>query len=195
MSRRALMESALAASTLPGAADFFLNWLSHAAPESHGAAHAAPPEPPLLTNYQPRFFEKVDFEVLESICSLLIPTDDMPGAKEARCAYYIDYVLAAAGEFAPERQRQWRSATKALRDSGFHAANASGREALLKQMSAPETSSTATHPAYPAYRLIKSENAFAYYTSRVGLIDNLDYRGNTYNAVFPGCDHPEHHQV
>lgn len=189
------MESALAATTLPGAADYFINWLQQVAPESHHAAHIAPPEPPLLTGYKPRFFNAKDFEALESICSLLIPTDDLPGAKEARCAYYIDYVLSGAGEFAPERQKQWNAAMQSLRDAGFQAADQTGREALLKQMAAPESDRSANHPSYSAYRLIKSENAFAFYSSRAGLIENLDYKGNSYNQTFPGCDHPEHHQV
>jgi len=35
----------------------------------------------------------------------------------------------------------------------------------------------------------------AFYTSRVGLIDVLEYKGNTYLTEFPGCAHPEHHKV
>jgi len=27
------------------------------------------------------------------------------------------------------------------------------------------------------------------------MIDTLDYRGNSYNASFPACDHPEHHTI
>ena len=31
--------------------------------------------------------------------------------------------------------------------------------------------------------------------TNAGLIDALDYRGNSFNAAFPGCDHSDHHTV
>jgi len=31
-----------------------------------------------------------------------------------------------------------------------------------------------------------------FYTSEVGLIDVLEFQGNTYLSEFPGCTHPEH---
>ena len=52
-----------------------------------------------------------------------------------------------------------------------------------------------SHPAYFAYRLIKQQNTFAFYTSRAGMIETLDYRGNSFNATFPACTHPEHQVV
>ena len=62
-------------------------------------------------------------------------------------------------------------------------------------MSRPERVKGASHPAYFAYRLIKQQNTFAFYTSRAGIIEALDYRGNSFNVAFPACDHPEHHVV
>ena len=44
-------------------------------------------------------------------------------------------------------------------------------------------------------RLIKQQNTFAFYTSRAGMIDALDYRGNSFNVTFPGCNHPKHQVV
>ena len=84
---------------------------------------------------------------------------------------------------------------EALRAAGFHAANAEGRAALVAAMARPERDRSASHPAYAAYRLIKQQNAFAFYTSRAGMIETLDYRGNSYNDTFPACDHPEHHRL
>jgi hypothetical protein len=42
------------------------------------------------------------------------------------------------------------------------------------------------------FRLIKSLTADGYYTSRVGLLDELGYVGNTAQARFPACSVPEH---
>jgi hypothetical protein len=37
------------------------------------------------------------------------------------------------------------------------------------------------------FRLMKNLAADGYYTSRIGLIDELRYRGNTYLGTFPSC--------
>ncbi len=190
LSRRHMLQLAAYALALPGAAAFFGAWLQ-AAPQTH-AAMTAPAEPPLLRDYRPVFFDAADFEALQSFTAILIPTDDTPGATEARCAHFIDFVLQASVEHAPETVRQWRSAMQALRAAGFHAADGRGRAALVEAMSAPERDAAAAHPAFAAYRLIKQQNTFAFYTSRAGMIESLDYRGNTYNATFPACTHPEH---
>jgi hypothetical protein len=42
------------------------------------------------------------------------------------------------------------------------------------------------------FRLIKNLTADGYYTSRVGLLEELGYEGNTFRAAFPGCSVPEH---
>lgn len=190
--RRDLIDLAMRAAALPGAAQFFSQWLKAADEHSHSST--APPEPPLLQNYKPQFFNPEDFEALESITEILIPTDDTPGARQAHCAHYIDFVLHAADN-VPQMQRQWRDAMSALKQAGFHAADAKGRADLVAEMSKPERERAASHPAYAAYRLIKQQNAFAFYTSRAGMIEALDYKGNSYNESFPPCNHPEHHTV
>jgi gluconate 2-dehydrogenase gamma chain len=49
-------------------------------------------------------------------------------------------------------------------------------------------------PALPVrfFRLVKNLTADGYYTSRVGLLDELGYAGNTALAKFPVCSVPEH---
>ena len=194
MTRRELLELAVRAAALPGAARFFAAWyeagLAHQ--QQPAAATYAPAEPPFLANYTPRFFPPEDFAALRAFTEILIPTDDSPGAREARCAHFIDFVLQAA---APALQTQWRDAMRLLADAGFHAGDAPQRLALVTAMAAPEKDRSASHPLYPVFRLIKQQNTFAFYTSRAGIIETLDYRGNSYNAVFPGCEHPEHQSI
>jgi hypothetical protein len=193
VTRRELLRLVTCALAAPGAHEFFGAWLQ-AAQQPHHAGWQ-PPEPPLLRDYTPSFFAPPDFAALQAFTEILIPTDDTPGAREARCAHFIDFVLHASAEQAPGPERQWRSAMRALNDAGFHAADAPGRLALVDAMSKPERERGATHPAYFAYRLIKQQTAFAFYTSRAGMIEALDYRGNSYNATFPACDHAEHKEI
>lgn len=134
-----------------------------------------------------------DFEALQAFTEILIPTDSTPGAKEAHCADYIDFLMTASDGLPV--QKQWRDALATLKKIGFHAADAQGRAELVAAMAKPEVDGTATHEGFSAYRLVKQQNAFAFYTSRAGMIEDLDYRRNSYNVVFPACTHPEHHQV
>lgn len=184
LERRRFMRLAAAAAALPGAAAFLGPWL-----EAAQAGTAAQPD------VVPKFFDTDDFAALEAFTEILIPTDDTPGAREARCAQFIDFLLQASSKVDPNMSQRWRAAMRALKDAGFHAADAPGREALVAAMARPERDRGATHPAYFAYRLIKQQNAFAFYTSRQGLIDCLEYKGNSYNASFPACNHPEHHTL
>lgn len=193
LSRRNILHLAAGALAIPGAREFVSAWLK-AGQQAHGGQWQ-PPESPLLRNYTPTFFARDDFEALQAFTEILIPTDDTPGAREARCAHFIDFVLAASTDAAPDTQRQWRAALASLKELGFHAADAQGRAALVAAMSRPERERGASHPGYAAYRLIKQQNTFAFYTSRAGLIEALDYRGNSYNLEFPACTHPEHQQL
>lgn len=194
LSRRDLLDMALRAAAVPGAVAFFSAWLRADTGHQHPAS-TAPPEPPLLRDYQPTFFDRGDFDALRAFTEILIPTDESPGAREAHCAHFIDFVLQASTEAAPDTVRHWRDAMAALKEAGFHAADAAGRAAIVEAMSRPEQDRSATHPAYAAYRLVKQLNTFAFYTSRAGMIETLDYRGNSYNASFPACDHAEHRTI
>jgi hypothetical protein len=189
--RRELLELAMRAAALPGGAEFMASWLK--AQEHHHAAADAPPESPVLKNREPQFFSAEDFEALQAFTEILIPTDGTPGAKEAHCAHYIDFLMTASDGLPV--QKQWRDALATLKSLGFHAADAKGRAELVAAMARPEVDRNATHPGFSAYRLIKQQNAFAFYTSRAGLIEALEYQGNSYNVTFPACTHPEHHQV
>jgi hypothetical protein len=200
-SRRQLVNLAVRAAALPAGAQFMAAFLSgadehdHARHAAQSAPKAAPPELPLLRDYRPKFLNLEDFSALQGFTEILIPSDETPGAKEAHCAHYIDFLLDSAAEYAPEMQTQWRRAMQDLQQAGFHAADAKGREALVEAMSRPERDPGTRHAAYQAYRLIKQLNTFAFYTSRTGTIEVLDYRGNSYNATFPACTHAEHQKV
>ena len=189
--RRDLLDLVARAAALPGAMEFFSAWSKAADDHQH---NPAPPEPPLLRDYKPRFFDAADFAALQSFCEILIPTDDTPGAREAHCAHFIDFLVHSA-DAMPQMQKQWRSALASLKEVGFHGADGVRRAALVEEMSRPERDRGTSHPLYPVYRLIKQQNTFAFYTSRAGMIEALDYRGNSYNLSFPACNHPEHHVI
>ena len=194
LTRRELLERLKRIAAIPSTAVFLSAWLQAAPQHAGHGSDAAPPQPDLLRDYKPEFFVRDDFEALQSFTEILIPTDDDPGAREVHCAHFIDFVLNASSD-TPQTQQTWRKAMAALKAAGFHEANPTRRVELVTEMSHPEMEPNSSHPAYFAYRLIKQQTAFAFYTSRSGMIDVLNYKGNSYNLTFPGCTHPEHQSV
>ena len=195
LSRRTLLDSVIRISSLPAGIAFFSAWTRAAQQHQHAAGSAAPEDTSELANYRPQFFTPEDFEALQSFTEILIPTDETPGAREAHCAHFIDFVLHATDGYSPDTQKQWRAAVTALREVGFHSADKRGRRALVAEMARPERDPSAHDAAFTAYKLIKRENTFAFYTARAGCIESLDYRGNTINLEFPACTHPEHQRL
>ncbi len=179
----------LRATAVAGGSEFFSGWLSAAQTRAHahGSGVKAPPDPHDWAAYKPQFFSPEDFRNLDTFTAILIPTDDTPGAREACVAPFIDFVVHAAAEYAPEMQKRWRKATAWLRSQGFGELTPEQQVALVRRMSGGTGSA--------AYNLIKEMTVHAFYTSRVGLIDVLGYKGLAYLSEFPACTHPEHHRV
>ncbi len=187
--------------------NFLASWLP--SPSVHGAGHYglvtiqgmnhSPDELERAAAYVPQFFKPNDFKTVELLIEMILPTDDKPGAKEAKVASYIDFVVFSAREFEPSLQREWSDGLVFLdRESQkqfgkvFRIALMAERENLLTEMSLPERDPGARHEGYGFFRLVKNMTVEGFYTSRIGLIDVLDFQGMNYMSEFPGCTHPEH---
>jgi gluconate 2-dehydrogenase gamma chain len=164
----------------------------HAMNHSNADAEVAAP-------YIPKFFKSEQFETVKLLAEMILPTDDEPGANEAKVGDYIDFVVFSAQEFEPSLQREWIDGLSLLdRESqkqfgkSFRIVSNADRMKLLTDMSLPESDPKAHHEGYGFFRLVKNMTVQAFYTSRVGLIDVLNYQGMNYMAEFPGCTHPEH---
>lgn len=200
MTRRDANWAILKAASVAGGNAFFTSWLkagqAAAAQHSHanGDVHA-PPDPHHWTEYKPQFFSQDEFRSLDLFTSALIPTDETPGARDAYVPQFIDFVVEAAAEYAPDMQQHWRAAMAYLRTEQFDALNEDQRIAFLERISEPERDPAKQNSGFIHYKLIKEMTVHAFYTSRVGLIDNLHYQGLAYLTEFPGCNHPEHREV
>jgi hypothetical protein len=193
MTRRDAHWLILRATATAGAAAFLAPWLE--AEEPHGHNGAPPPDRHDWSAYRPKFFSAEEYQWLDSFSAILIPSDETPGAREAQVAPFIDFVVNAAAEFAPETQEHWRAAMGWLRMNNFGRLSADEQLALVTAAAAPELDRNVTHPGFAAYQLIKEMTVRAFYTSRVGLIDVLEYQGIAYLTAFPACGHPEHQTI
>jgi hypothetical protein len=199
MTRRDVSWTITRAFATAAAQPFLSEWLQSAQTAAHTYAHrggiSAPPEPDRWSGYKPGFFSPAQFKMLDQFTAILIPSDETPGAREAHVSPFIDFVVNAAAEYAPEMQKEWRNAMDWLATSGFADMQPQAQVSFIEQISAPERNRDERHAGFAAYQMIKDMAVRAFYTSRVGLIDVLEYKGNTYLTEFPGCTHPEHQQV
>ena len=143
----------------------------------------------------PRFFTKAQHRTVDVLSELIIPADDRsPGAKAAQVADYIDFALS---ESPTDAQKMWTEGHAALdaastTQSGtpFADARPDQQTALLTEIAKNEFNPTT--PLERFFREAKGRTIFGYYTSKIGIHDELKYKGNQFLPEFVGCDHPEH---
>jgi len=139
-----------------------------------------------------RFFTQAEFAMVDELGELIIPADDhSPGARAAKAAEYIDQRLAETWE--EESKREWREGLKSIDQISnemngrpFMKASQEQRVALLERIARNETN--AQKPEEKFFVELKSRVAHAYYTSKIGLHNELEYKGNTYLREFAGED-------
>jgi len=135
----------------------------------------------------PKFFTPAEFVLVDEMSDMIIPTDQQSGgARAAGVAGYIDARLAES--FEPEPPQRWRAGIQAVEAlsremSGkpFMDSTPEQRLALLTRIAAAE--SDPKTDAEKFFREIKSSTIHAYYTSKVGIHDDQQYKGN---VIQPG---------
>jgi len=141
-----------------------------------------------------RFFTPAEFALVDELSEMIIPTDDVsPGARAARVAGEIDRRLSDIVE--PERQARWRAGLKSVDDlsrelngQSFLRATAAQRMAVVTRMAAAEESDSKT-PAQRFFGQLKGATAQAYYTSKIGIHLDQQYKGNVYQqGEYAGYD-------
>jgi Gluconate 2-dehydrogenase subunit 3 len=140
----------------------------------------------------PLFFTKDEFALVDELTELIIPTDEhSPGARAAQVAGYIDFRLSESFEEPPKTL--WRDGLKLIEQlsqemSGkrFLQASAEQRIALLTRISQNETNPVKPEEIF--FKELKSRTARAYYTSKIGIDTEMEYKGNSYLKEFVGYD-------
>jgi len=143
----------------------------------------------------PSFFNKQQYATITLLASLIIPTDETPGAREAKVNEYIDLIV---GESPFEVQKifldglAWLDKTSKERHkkSFVDLSNAKQVE-LLTEISKIKNPAPQEATQAKFFKAIKDMTIDGFYTSKIG-IEELGYVGNTVLDEFPGCTHPEH---
>jgi hypothetical protein len=141
--------------------------------------------------YRYLYFRSKQLGTLEALTEIIIPADEhSPGAKEARVVEYIDTIVADAPESV---KRQW--------DIGLVLANNMAQNSFGKpyrECSAPEQIAIMSEfagvengrdtPEEKFFMMLKRATIDGYYTSKIGIHQDLQYEGNTALSAFPSCE-------
>lgn len=158
----------------------------HAAHYQASAAQAAAWAPKALTPAQNA--------TVIALAELIIPQTETAGATKANVNRFIDAVIADASP--SDRQRfvdglAWLDA-RSQRDAGapFAKATAAQQTALLTALSSNKAPTVDEQPGVDFFTAIKSMTITGYYTSEVGMREEMGDDGNMFFLEFKGCTHP-----
>ena len=146
--------------------------------------------------WTPRVFNPQQNETIIALTELIIPQTETPGAKAARVNRFIDAVLQRAKPADRDsflRGLTWmdeRSRTQFRAD--FVAATPAQQTELLTTLSKGDGETAELRAGVQFFRAIKSMTIDGYYTTEIGLRQELGDNGQLFLAQFAGCDHPEH---
>jgi gluconate 2-dehydrogenase gamma chain len=126
---------------------------------------------------KPKFFTPEEYALADELTELIIPADEKSGgARAARVAGFIDSTLAEAFE-QPERDR-WRQGLKLVNSMAMEAHGGPFLTCTHEQRVAVLTRMADTKGSF--FEELKARTIRGYYTSKVGIRDDLEYRGNSY---------------
>ncbi|MCA1652393.1 MAG: gluconate 2-dehydrogenase subunit 3 family protein [Acidobacteria bacterium] len=201
-----------AAATHGWVADLAARALAHAESGAHSVA-AVRWRPKILTTFQA--------ETVAAIAESIIPQTDTPGARAARVHEFIDGVLADAEPVTRNNflnGLSWiNQRCRARHDVDFIKATPAQQVALLMPLSAPvdrtrtkeekESAYVSAQPlqqdraeappdpiALEFFKSMKSMTITGYYTSEIGMKEELGDDGNMFFEDYLGCDDPAYKQ-
>ncbi len=161
-------------------------------PESHHSS--TPVTKQAATAYRYRYFSPQQLKTLEALVETIIPADEhSPGAKDAGVAEYIDAIVADA---PAETKQLWRegllylnqAATKVFGKS-YEECSSSDQTAMLREIAGDEESPESRPEQF--FRVCKRGTIDGYYTSKIGIHQDLQYQGNDALPQFTECHRGE----
>lgn len=141
-------------------------------------------------DYRLQFFSPEEDRLLDEVCEMILPADEhSPGAHAALVHRYIDLVVANSPS---ETGATWRAQIKGFNDAAvsrfgkpFIDLSASEKSDFLGSLAS--RAANASTPAELFFNRAQKMTIAGYYTSKIGLIDELGYQGNQVLSAFPGC--------
>jgi len=184
--------TALGAAVLPLAvpATDALSAESQAAP----AATSAPESGATQAKSGTRFFTSAQHTLIEELSETIIPADSHSGG--AKAAKVADFIEQTVRESTDDQQKAlWHEGLRLMESMSEHyngksfvASSADEKIAVIKVLSDNEKLTELTEVQF--YHELKRLTVRGYYTSKIGIHDELEYKGNRILQEYVGCDDP-----
>jgi gluconate 2-dehydrogenase gamma chain len=144
---------------------------------------------PIAEGTELQFFNKPEFESLCTLVELILPRTDTPGAKDAGVPWYLDIVVNAD----PELRTKFRQGLEWLE---IHSRQEFGTSftggTVDQQVKLLESTLPANSEGHAFFETVKAMTLVGYYSSEIGLREELHYVGDEYLPEFKGCPHGGH---
>lgn len=154
----------------------------------------APPAKPGQIKSAGRFFTPAQHTLVEELSETIVPADNHSGgAKAAKVADYIEQVLR---ETTDDNQKLlWREGLHlvdlmSLHYHGKSFVDSSSEERIAVLTVLSDNDLMTDLPEVRFFRDLKGLTVRGYYTSKIGIHDELEYKGNRMLTEFVGCDDP-----
>jgi Gluconate 2-dehydrogenase subunit 3 len=139
-----------------------------------------------------RFFTPAQHALVDELSETIIPADDHSGgAKAAKVADYIDQALGES--FDDADKALWREGLRLVdimsqhyNGKSFVNSSPEGRIAVVKVLS--DNDHMTDLPEVRFFIELKRLTVRGYYTSKIGIHDELEYKGNRILQEYVGCD-------
>ena len=153
------------------------------AAHEHGGAGKSAALPP------PKYFNAEQMELLGVIAGLIIPATNTVSAKDAGVASYIDLVVSGNGTLQATFTEGLSWLNEQTKRKKFVALTGKQQLKILTPLCAAVDRGRTGLPSEKWFRAMKSLVADGYYTSRIGMVDELGYTGGSVLAAYPECLH------
>lgn len=173
-------------------------WFESLAALAHDHAQALRQAGPTAAaaNWVPRALDAHQNEMIVALSELIIPATDTPGAKAAVVNRFVDAVVDDAEEADRRsflRGFEWMDArSRELFGDEFLKATPEQQAALLTILSSGKNVALEDQLGVEFFEAVKELTITGYYTSEVGLKQELHLDAQLFFAEFRGCTHPEH---
>jgi Gluconate 2-dehydrogenase subunit 3 len=159
-------------------------------------AQTEPAAPPAKHSIKPgtQILTAAQHTLVEELSEMIIPADSHSGgAKAAKVADYIEQVLRDSSD--DQQKADWHEGLRLVdlmsqhyNGKSFVDSTSEERIAVLTVLSDNERMTDL--PEVRFFRDLKELTIQGYYTSKIGIHDELEYKGNRILTQYVGCDDP-----
>jgi hypothetical protein len=197
MSRRELLRAGVGAGVVAPLTGALTPAVTQVVVTEAAAAQTAVAAATAATASTAQFFTAAELALVDELTEMIVPADEHSGgAHAAGVAAYLDRTLAEKDpkieDYARERHR-WKDGlervdklAREMHGAAFLEVTPEQRVAVLERMAANEDAPKTFEERF--FGELKTATTRAYYSSRVGMIDDIGYKGNRVISEFAGTD-------